>query len=528
MSETNPQTQAEPLADSPAMGGGFNASGSQLLRNFVANYLSLGAAILLSLVLTPIVLHDAGVVTYGLWVTMAALGSYAGLLDAGVSTAAVREIAAATAGGDEERLNELFDAINVFFVGTGVLVCAITIAVVPLIGDVISLPRGTLEVARIALVVEGVWRGISFIGIIPTIGLYGSGRSDIMAYLGIGFVTATQAAQIVVTVLGGGLIGLFATSAGVSLLALGVSWKITGRLGMRRRLRLRFVRSTMKGLLVQGWHNTLISISGIVSYALDSILIAIILPISQVAPYDIALSTANLSGKLATTGTSLLMPAYAHSHAVNDNARQFKLFSRAVLASMAIAMSMTAALIAFGQPIMALWLGHVPAHTYEILVAMNLAYLIRLPGRQATVHLTGVGKVRQIARLSLLFAVTNLGLSIAATFWLGPVGPVVGSIPQVVVFEFVVLPMLSCRELGVTITSYLKAAIAPLAAPLLAAAATSWLLKSTLQVSDVWAPVEAVAVVVVSTLALVGSLSIHDPEIRGVVGRYLGAGKATQ
>lgn len=528
MSEADSQTQADSLADEPVNGGASNASGSQLLRNFVANYLSFAAAILLSVVLTPVVLHHAGVVDYGLWVTLAAAGSYVGLLDAGVSTAAVREVAAAIARGDDERLNEVFDAVNVFFVGTGALACAITIVGVPLIGDVFSLAPGTLDAARIALVLEGAWTAIGFVKIIPTIGLYGSGRSDIMAYIGIGFVTLTEGAQIVVTLLGGGLIGLFASSVGSSLLALAVSWVIAKRLGVRRRLRLRVVRSTLTGLLVQGWHNTLISISGIVSYQLDKLLIAVILPISQVAPYDIALSTANLSGNFATTGTSLLLPAYAHSHAVEDSARQFTLFTRAVLASMAIAMSMTAALIAFGQPLMNLWLGHVPAHTYEILVVMNLAFLVRMPGRQATVYLTGVGKVRLIARLALLFAVTNLGLSIAATFWLGAVGPVVGSLPQVVVFEFVVLPMLSCRELGVTITSYLKAAIVPLAAPLVAAAATAALLKLTLHVSDGWAPVEAVAVVAVSTLALGASLWRRDPEIRGFIARYLHVGRAAR
>ena len=524
MSDVESHASADPLPAGNDRDIANNASGSQLLRNFFANYLSFGAAILLSLLLTPIVLHHAGTVNYGLWITLSAAGSYVGLLDAGVSTAAVREIAAAIAKGDEEHLNELFDAVNVFFVGTGAVACAVTIVGVPLIGKVFSLTPGTLEAARIALVLEGVWTAIGFLKIIPTVGLYGSGRSDIMAFIGVGFVTTTQAAQIVVTLLGGGLVGLFAAATGSSIIALAVSWRIAQRFGVRRRLRFHLVGSTMRALLIQGWDNTLISISGIISYRLDAMLIAVILPITQVAPYDIALSTANLSGNLATTGTSLLLPAYAHSHAVNDTSRQFTLFSRAVMASMAIAMSVTAALIAFGQPILVLWLGHVPAHTYEILVVMNLVFVVRMPGRQATVYLTGIGKVRQIARLSLIFAVTNFGMSVATTFWLGAVGPVVGSIPQVLIFEFVALPVLCLRELGVTITSYLKTAIAPLAAPLGAAASTSLLLRFTVHTSEVGAPFEAVAVVVAAVLALGAWFWITEMEFREVVGRHLHRG----
>jgi len=504
----------------PEMTSGSNASGSQMLKNFAANYLSFGVAVLLSVVLTPVVLHHAGVVAYGLWVALSAIGAYVGLLDAGVSTAAVREVAAAIALRDEDRMNSIFDAVNVFFVLTGLIACIVTLTIVPFVGDFVTLPPGTLDAARVALVIKGVTTTISFTRMIPSIGLYGSGRSDLNAYVGTALVTLTQGSQIAVTLLGGGLVGLFATSLGCEALALGASWVIAHRIGVRRRLRPRFKGPVLRELISQGWHNTLMSISGIVSYQLDAVIIAVVLPISQVAPYDIALSTANLAGNLATTGTSLLVPTYAHSGALNDKERQFKLFTRAVLASSAIALSVSAALIAFGQGLMSLWLGKVPAYTYEILVVMNLAFLIRMPGRQASVYLTGIGKVRLVSRLALMFAVINLGLTVGATIWLGPVGPVVGSIPQVVIFEFAILPTLCCRELGVGIRSYLRAAIAPLGAPLLAAVTTSLAMKAWLPNSKLWAPVGSVTIVVVSVCALGAYLWSHDLEVRVILTRY--------
>ncbi len=514
-------TPKEPSAyGDPEVTLGSNASGSQMFKNFVANYLSFGAAVLLSVVLTPVVLHHAGVVAYGLWVALSAIGAYVGLLDAGVSTAAVREVASAIALRDEDRLNSIFDAVNVFFVLTGLLACLVTLAIVPFVGNFVTLPPGTLDAARVALVVKGATTTIGFTRMIPSIGLYGSGRADLNAYIGTALVTLTQGSQIVVTRLGGGLVGLFATSLACEALALGASWVIAHRLGVRRRMQLRLKKSVMRELISQGWHNTLMSISGIVSYQLDALVIAVVLPITQVAPYDIALSTANLAGNLSTTGTSLLVPTYAHSSALDNKERQFKLFTRAVLASTAIALSVSAALVAFGQDLMSLWLGRVPAYTYEILVVMNLAFLVRMPGRQAAVFLTGIGKVRIVSRLALVFAVTNLGLTVGATMWLGVIGPIVGSLPQVVIFEFVILPTLCCRELGVGVKSYARAAIAPLGAPLLAAVTTSLAMKAWLPNSKLWAPVGSVIVVVVSVSALGAYLWSHDLEVRVILRRY--------
>ncbi len=56
----------------------------------------------------------------------------------------------------------------------------------------------------------------------------------------------------------------------------------------------------------------MIAISGIVSFSLDALIIGIILPVAQVAPYDIALSTANLTRNLTTYGGDLLLPTYTH------------------------------------------------------------------------------------------------------------------------------------------------------------------------------------------------------------------------
>ena len=75
------------------------------------------------------------------------------------------------------------------------------------------------------------------------------------------------------------------------------------------------------------------------------------------------------------------------------------------------------------------------------MLALGFVTVLQLPGHQSFLFLTGVGRNRTLAPLAVIGAVANLAGSVAATFWLGPIGPATGSLPVVVVLEFFVLPV---------------------------------------------------------------------------------------
>ena len=152
-------------------------------------------------------------------------------------------------------------------------------------------------------------------------------------------------------------------------------------------------------------------------------IIGLILPVAQVAPYDIALSTSNLTRNLSTQGTNLLLPTYAHLDVVGDRTRQAWYFFRSVLAGMAISIPIVIALAAFGEPMLKLWLGSVPPKTYEIMIVLGLMITIQLPGNQCFSFLTGVGRIQLLVKLSIVGALVNLAGSIARHLLAGPGGP---------------------------------------------------------------------------------------------------------
>jgi O-antigen/teichoic acid export membrane protein len=515
----------EPRPDRPPSA---NASGRQVFANIVSSYANLFIGILLSLVLTRVLLRHLGTSAYGLWIVLLAIVSYTGLLDAGVSTAAVQRIAQMSATGDVEGVGDIIRTAWMFFTVSGALAVAVTLVVAPFIGSLLHLGAISTSTAAATLIILGVMTAIQFLALVPNAALIGSGRSDRQAQFGIIGFFLTQIGQVVVVIAGGGLIGLAVVSVAGAVFGLVVSASLVRRVTGSSVRHGHFDRALLGELLRFGGRNAIISISGTIAYSLDAVIIGLILPVSQVAPYDIALSTANFNQNLTQQGTKLLLPVYAHSDATGNTDRQARLFSRSVMGGLAISVPIVIALIAFGDPILKLWLGSVPAKTYGIMIALGVVITLQLPGNQCFIYLTGIGRNHLLVRFAILGALLNLAGSIGATFWLGPIGPAIGSLPPVLVIDFVILPLIVCRQLQIPVGTYARTALAPILPAVIVAAVVATALHflypvhagSTLH-RGVQAAIGATIVVVTSWITMVAITFRIEPGLGVAVRKSL-------
>jgi O-antigen/teichoic acid export membrane protein len=498
-----------------------NASTRQLLINSLTGYGAMIIALLMGFALTPITLHRLGTSVYGLWVVLTAIGGYVGVVEGGVSTAAAQMVAATTALRDYQRRADVLATTRAIFFVTGIIALGLVLAMVPLLGPVFGTGAESLNSARLALLLVGFTTTIGFFGTVYQCAIYGGGRNDRTTVFGTATGLLVQGAQIAVVLLGGGLAGLLATSLAGSVLTYFWARWIARNLGLYGKVRGKTSRSMLHELLTFGRRNAVVALGGTLAYSLDAVIVGAVLPVGQVTPYDLGLSTANFVRSAGTTATNLLFPAYAHSHALNDRERQFRLFSRAVLASMSITLPMVVGLIAFGQPLLKLWLGSVPPHTFQVLVALNVVYVLQLPGHQSFMYLTGIAKNRVLAKLALPAAAANFALSIGATYWLGPVGPAIGSLPQVAILDFLVLPGMACKALGASRRRYVKEAMLPVVVPTVAAIAAALALHALMGAhpAGFWAPGGAVIVSLLAWAALLPVLLKTDPVVGDLVRR---------
>jgi O-antigen/teichoic acid export membrane protein len=502
-----------------------NASPRQFLRNALSSYANLVVGIALSLILTRVLLRNLGTSTYGLWIVLLTIVGYLALLDVGVSTAAVQRVARMSAVGDQEGLANVIRTASIFFSVSGAIAVAVTLVVAPFLSSIVHLGSINGRVAGTTLVLLGMMMAVKFVTGVPNAVLFGIGRSDRSAQISLVSMFVTQVAQLLAVLAGGGLIWL-----GVVTLAGNVVTYVLTLLLVRRltgqTLRVgHFQRAVLVDLLSFGGRNTVIAISGMVSFSLDALIIGIILPVAQVAPYDIALSTANLTRSLTTYGSDLLLPTYTHFESVKDPVRQARLFSRSVMATLAISLPILVALAAFGDPILKLWLGDVPPKTYSIMIALGFVTALELPGHQCFIFLTGVGRNQLMMRLAVIGAVVNLAGSIAFTFLLGPIGPAIGSLPAVLVISFTVLPNVVCRYLGISFGRYIRDALVPVLPAIAVAGLVAVVL---LEVSPVRAGasvlrggvrglIEAALVVLAAWAVMFAVVLRIEPDIRGVI-----------
>ena len=491
-----------------------NVSNRQLVRNFATGYLSVVVSLVSGLIVVPVILRALGESHYGLVVVMTSVGVLISVFDAGVWTATVQQAARASAQGDHERRADILATSRRFYSVTGVLAIVVTVAMAPLVDRIFNVEPGDVATARIAIVVVGLTTALNFLGSVPNCAVYAAGRSDRVTSLLVLTSLGVAGGQIAIALAGGGVVGVLVivtVGSAMSLVALTV---LARRLGVLEAHRGKASRAVLRELLVLGWRNLVFGQAGAIAYRYDAAVIGAVLPLKDVAPYALSLNTANFTRTISTAGTNLLIPSYAHSDALEDRERQFRLFSGAVLLSMAITGPAVICFAAFGPDLLRIWLGSVPNQTWEVMVALNLMMLLQLPGHQAGILLQGIAKTRLLARIAIPVALVNLGLSIALTMRLGPIGPVLGSVPQALLFEFLALPIYCCRLLNVPYSRYVKASLLPLVPPLLAAVLVSAALYLAFGRVGWWSLAESALVFGVVWVTLAGILWRREPAIR--------------
>lgn len=480
-----------------------NASSRQIIRNAIVNYLGLGFGIVTGIVLTPLLLRHFGATDYGLWVLLTSVVGYAGLLDAGVGTAVIQHASQAHARDDHETLAALYGTATAFYCASGALLVGLCGVLLPFLGTALHIAHGSDTTARVVLMVLVVSSAIGFVGNVPTAGLVGGGRSDRLGLASMPLSLLGRLAQIAVVFYGRGLIALALTTMVTGLAGIAVTLLVARHTYPDFQMHVGLAnRATMKLLLRSGRRNTMVSLAGLVSYGLDQVVIAAVLPLAKLAPYAVALRVVNVVRSISVAGTGALMPTYGHSEATNDKERQFRMLSAAIFLSAAVTIPAEIALVGFGHPLLHLWLGRVPSKTYPVLMALAAVFAIQLPGHQCVGLLTGSGNNRLIARVGLPMALVNLAISIGATYWLGPVGPAIGSLPQVALFDAVILPWLVCRQLEVPIRRYAQQALLPLLPTCVVATLVTVLLRTYLPLHhDVLALPESAGVVLLAWAA---------------------------
>ena len=312
--------------------------------------------ILLSLVLTPVLVHRLGASGYGIYALASAVGGFLGLLDLGLTPAVIVFLSRSWAEGDLAATRALIGTAFSVFLAIGAVGGLVLALAVPWIAtSVLHVPPDLAQQARVALWIStagfalAMW--LSTFNAVP----FALQRYDLVAARMVGLTIVTTVVTIVYVLRGGGLVGVMAinlagTAAGFVLFYAAARALLPG-VPFRPRLHA----GTLTQLLRFGTFKSVGTLGGIVTLRLDQVVIGNLLGLAAVTVYAIPSSAAQRIHQLLTEVASPFFPRFGAIQRRPEELRS--LYLRGTRLMMLISCAVIVPLFVWGDFILGAWIG---------------------------------------------------------------------------------------------------------------------------------------------------------------------------
>jgi O-antigen/teichoic acid export membrane protein len=420
------------------------------------NWAAFAATLGVAFFQAPYLIHHLGDARYGVWCVVEAILAYFTLFDLGIAACLVRYVARHHATGQRDELNRLVSACLVLFLAAAVAVLSLGSALVPVIapglerkigqtGDVA--PFMLLMVANLALTLP--------LSVFPTI-LDGLQRFVVKSIVRLGFLGIKVGGIVWAMETAPGLWSLAIVFTLTNLLEHAVIAALVVRFLPGLRLSHRLVnRATLREVRGYSVDAFLAMLAGRITVQTGAIVVGGFLTAAAAAHYAVAARLVDMAKNLLRSATTTLTPVVSQREATGDlDGVRWVLLSgtRWVLY---LVVPIHLGMLVFGRPFLTRWLGNADyaAWCFPVVGILSATLTLGVAQSVAARILYGLGRLKLFARLALVEAAVNLGLSLALVGPLGLAGVAIAvAVPNVLFCLFVI--GYSCWLLKVPLRSY--------------------------------------------------------------------------
>ena len=487
-------------------------TGRRVARNTGANLVGSIVVAVLAVVMTPFLLDRLGPAEYGVWVlalTLTYTVGYAAIADLGMQQALVRMVADRHALDAHDEIDRLVSTTVATFAALGVLGAAGLVALSDAFTSWFGVEDGLRDAAQLAFVLVGLQLTVDLVtGAFRSV-LEGAQRFGALRFVEIGPRAAWAVLAVPVVLTGHGVVALAAVSLGVAVVMAGVAVRLAQRACPGLRLSWRLVdvaAGRAMGREATGFLT--LRVSSIVYSQMDRVIVGVMLGAAAVANYEVAYKLHALAAMVLALAPSALMPAASYLGARGDTDRLRVLYVRGTRLAVAATSAVTLSAMIFARPLLIAWVGEDYAGlagttrlylVYPILVSIHVIGLTML---------VGLGRLRQVATLSLCSVGLNLVLSIILVRQLGLIGVVWGTTIGYLVLWVPYLRIMT-RELGVRISEFLASVIWPVVPGILAQVGVGLVMLRAL-------PADPGLIAVLGAMALGGAVNLACFALLGI------------
>lgn len=428
-------------------------------RNLFANWVGLGADILVAFFLTPFIVSSLGLSTYGIWSLLNSVVGYMGLIDLGIRGSTGRYINYYMARNDDVRVNEVIctsllflSAVSLLAVGVSYIIAAYFSILFPstppdIVADlktILPLMAANLWLALITSVFRNILGALD--------------RFDISNAIHLLILTIRTAGVVYVLRQEYGLLGLVWVSLLSSAIGAIILLPTVSFLNKSLRITWIYVRwDRLKELWNFGLAVFVTRAAKQLIYQSDQIIVMIFFGPTMVGIYSIATMIVHNADKLSELIEATLHPSVQKSGSVKDWVGLRLLYLWNARLSIYFGTLLYIGLVVYGGDFLTLWMGDGFEGAAMILTIISLASLASLLSSNGPTILFSVDKIKLNIGLTFAHAATNIAIALILCGLLGygVEGVAIGTLASTIIVRSIAYPIFVSKVITMPISQYM-------------------------------------------------------------------------
>ncbi|MHC4075024.1 MAG: lipopolysaccharide biosynthesis protein [Planctomycetota bacterium] len=429
-----------------------------LLKNGISNWLPLGANLVIGFFLTPYLITSLGRTNYGIWILVAHLLGYYGLLRLGVGSGIMRYVPLHIGRDDESSASEIVSTGLAILLAVGLIIFLTSMAIAEPVARFYKAGPELASLLRIMGIAAAIecpmrildsairanekWVAANIVttatAIARAVGLVGC------VHFGYGIVAMGQVVLVVA------VLSTLLTMIIFVRLCPGINVRLTG-------VRLRYCRA----LIHFGIFSTVVTLASTLRLQGHSLIIGKMLSIEMVTLYGVACYLIRQVRHAVLAPTKVFWPRFAYLDGRNNKNEIASLFQRAT--KLVAIFSTGAMLMIFvtGPAFIRLWVGQGFEPAYAALMFLAAGYLVETSLTVTGELLPGIGRQGIHALLTLIEAILALVLGILLILRtnLALAAVPVGFLISVILIRGILIPTYICRLFGLSVIQYYRSTL---------------------------------------------------------------------
>jgi len=393
-------------------------------KDLITSYLVMGITIIIPLVLTPMLLNKLGAEQYGLWILLTTILAYFQLSNLGLSTTLLKEI---SDNKNFEDTSKLISTTIFFFLIVFFIVSFIFLFLFLNINSFFQINENLITTARGVFILMFIIFGINLIASIFDNILFAKKLLYVKNLIILVSTLASAIFTIVILELGYGLIEIALINLSLSIITGILYFFISSKITKFKITYKLFDFALLKSMFKPSIYYFIISVSIMVSFYSDNIIISSYIGLGSVAIYAVAYKVVKLVEQIIFKITDILFPDISRMY---KNAKYSELLAKhnkVLLYSMFLAISGYGFLLLFGTKIIALWVGAKYTIDLSVFYYLIAFAFVHTWNHVSSVFIMAMGLHKEVSYSVLIEAILNVILSIILLKYYGLAGVAMGT-----------------------------------------------------------------------------------------------------